>query len=171
VAVDVGPGLFTGLRVGLATAAALSDALGCRAVGVSSLDLLARPFADADRPVVAVVDARRAEVFWALYLPGQGRVGEPTVAAPDDLAATLAGLGPGVMAVGDGAARYRDILGAGGRVEVRDAYPDAGDLAILAAADDAETLAPGALRPMYLRHADVRIGWQERAPQNPVAMR
>jgi tRNA threonylcarbamoyladenosine biosynthesis protein TsaB len=166
VAVDVGPGLFTGLRVGLATAAALATAVGCPAVGVSSLDLLAYPNRREDRVVAAVVDARRAEVFWALYRPGVGRVTEPAVASPEDLGAVLAGLEQDVLAVGDGAHRYFDILAASDRIEVRLRSPQATDLVTVAG--ESETVAPGDLRPLYLRQADVRIGWQQRAPQASV---
>jgi tRNA A37 threonylcarbamoyladenosine modification protein TsaB len=113
--------------------------------------------------VAAVVDARRAEVFWALYRPGVGRVSEPAVAAPEDLAATLAALGEDVLAVGDGADRYRDVLAGSERIEVRYCSPQASDLVAVAA--ESETVAPGELRPLYLRQADVRIGWQQRAPQ------
>ena len=174
VAVDIGPGLFTGLRVGLATAAALASALGRPAYAACSLDLLALPYAGQARPVAAIVDARRAEVFWALYLPGEGRLGEPAVAAPEELATVLAGLGVDVLAVGDGALRYAALLqgsaGAGEavhpRVEVRPGHPSALDLVTMAAAaGDADLVAPGLLRPLYLRQADVRIGWTERAPQ------
>lgn len=172
IAVDVGPGLFTGLRVGLATAAALGEALGIPAVGVCSLDLLAHPHTAERRAVAAVVDARRAEVFWALYLPGHGslgelrRVGEPAVAAPADVAAALLDLGREVLVVGDGAARYADVL-TGDGIEIRPAYPEATELVAMASGP-VETVAPGQLRPLYLRQADVRIGWVERpAPAAP----
>jgi tRNA threonylcarbamoyladenosine biosynthesis protein TsaB len=163
VAVDVGPGLFTGLRVGVATAAALATALQRPVVAVSSLDLLAYPYAGCDGVVAAVVDARRAEVFWALYRPGTGRVGAPAVASPEDLATVLADLGEPVLAVGDGAVRYREVLVAARPLEVRPGYPQAVDLAGMAVVSD--TVAAADLRPMYLRQADVRIGWSERAPQ------
>src|SRR5690606_21808563 len=67
VAVDVGPGLFTGLRVGIASARALAYALNVPMVGVSSLDLLAFPMRWSTRLIVAVIDARRGEVFHAQY--------------------------------------------------------------------------------------------------------
>ena len=70
VAVDIGPGLFTGLRVGVATAKALAAALEIPIVGCSSLELLAYPHRRQDRLLAAVVDAKRGEVFWALYRPG-----------------------------------------------------------------------------------------------------
>src|SRR3954452_407285 len=72
VAVDVGPGLFTGMRVGLATAKALAQALRVPMIGLSSLDLLAYAVRYSDKLVAAAVDARRGEVFYALYrqVPG-----------------------------------------------------------------------------------------------------
>src|SRR4051794_23926650 len=74
VAVDVGPGLFTGMRVGLATAKALALALRVPMIGISSLDLLAFPHRRADRLVVPVVDARKDEVFYAMYRPVPGGI-------------------------------------------------------------------------------------------------
>jgi tRNA threonylcarbamoyl adenosine modification protein YeaZ/tRNA threonylcarbamoyl adenosine modification protein YjeE len=72
VAVDVGPGLFTGMRVGLAAAKAIALALRIPMIGISSLDLLAFPSRHSDRVVVPVVDARKGEVFYAMYrqVPG-----------------------------------------------------------------------------------------------------
>ena len=72
IAVDVGPGLFTGMRVGLATAKALAFALRVPMIGISSLDLLAFPHRRSDRVVVPVIDARKGEVFYAMYrqVPG-----------------------------------------------------------------------------------------------------
>ncbi|MEA2686318.1 MAG: tRNA threonylcarbamoyladenosine biosynthesis protein TsaB, partial [Actinomycetota bacterium] len=72
VAVDIGPGLFSGLRVGVATAKAMALALRVPTVGVSSLDLLAFPVRYSSRLIVTVIDARRGEVFYAFYrqVPG-----------------------------------------------------------------------------------------------------
>jgi tRNA threonylcarbamoyladenosine biosynthesis protein TsaB len=102
IAVGVGPGGFTGLRLGISTARALAQARGCELVGVSSLAALAK---QGDSPlyvVVAVIDARRGEVFAAAY-PGFG----PVALAPEALAARI---GPGWRAVGDGAVRFREEL-------------------------------------------------------------
>lgn len=74
VAVDIGPGLFTGLRVGVATAKAAALALGVPMIGVSSLDLLAFRVRYASRTVTAVIDARRGELFVASYVPVPGGV-------------------------------------------------------------------------------------------------
>ena len=72
VAVDVGPGLFTGMRVGLASGKAIAQALRIPMIGISSLDLLAFPCRHTDRVVVPVIDARKGEVFYAMYrqVPG-----------------------------------------------------------------------------------------------------
>jgi tRNA threonylcarbamoyladenosine biosynthesis protein TsaB len=119
IAVGVGPGGFTGLRLGVATARALSQARGLPLVGVSSLAALAaaahegvRPFESgaegSDPPVVAVIDARRGEVFAA----SAGSFG-PVALAPDALADRLE---PGTLAVGDGAVRFRGELERAGAV-------------------------------------------------------
>ncbi|NNE11136.1 MAG: tRNA (adenosine(37)-N6)-threonylcarbamoyltransferase complex dimerization subunit type 1 TsaB, partial [Ilumatobacter sp.] len=92
IAVDVGPGLFTGMRVGLASAKALAQALRLPMIGISSLDLLAFPCRHTDRVVVPVIDARKSEVFWAMYRQVPGgvqQVSAPTVGPVDDLVADL----------------------------------------------------------------------------------
>lgn len=164
VAVDLGPGLFTGLRVGVATAQALCSALGLPAVGVSSLDALAHPHRHRPGAVAAVVDARRGEVFWALYRGGVA-AGEPSVAAPEQVASALGATGEDVLAVGDGAARYAELLEkAGAAVEPAQRHPSATVVLELGASALAagSPVAPEALLPRYLRQPDVRVGWQER---------
>jgi tRNA threonylcarbamoyladenosine biosynthesis protein TsaB len=101
--VGVGPGGFTGLRLGIATARALSQALELPVVPVSSLDALAAPHPGV---VAALIDARRGEVFAAVYEDGQ-RTREPVAIDPHTLARELA---PGTLAVGDGAIRFREEL-------------------------------------------------------------
>lgn len=83
VVVGVGPGPFTGLRVGMATGAAFGDALGVPVHGVCSLDAIAADAAD-DRDLLVVTDARRREVYWARYSGGQ-RVEGPEVIKPSEL--------------------------------------------------------------------------------------
>jgi tRNA threonylcarbamoyladenosine biosynthesis protein TsaB len=122
IAVGVGPGGFTGLRLGIATARALAQARDLPLVGVSSLAALANgvrplespPLKGSD-PVVAVIDARRGEVFAA----SPGAFG-PTALAPGALAARIE---PGWMAVGDGAVRFRVELERAGAVIPADASP------------------------------------------------
>ena len=128
LAVDVGPGLFTGLRVGVATAKALGQALALGVVPVTSLDVLAegaRRCAGVGRGarVVAVVDARRGEVFAAAWdahaaaTPGPGAaLLEPAPMAPVELAQRAVWLGKRRLIVGDGAVAFRQVLEGSGTV-------------------------------------------------------
>ena len=79
VAVDLGPGLYTGLRVGIASGMAMAHALGVPMIGVASLDLLAWPVRYSRRLIVAVLDARRGEIFHAMYRQVPGGVQRPWV--------------------------------------------------------------------------------------------
>jgi tRNA threonylcarbamoyladenosine biosynthesis protein TsaB len=170
VAVDVGPGLFTGLRVGVATGKALATALRVPMIGQVSLDLLAYPHRRVSRLIASVVDARRGEVFWAWYRAVPGgvqRVTEHQVTSPDQLVSELVAAREEALAVGDGAIRYASLLADVDRLEVADAgsaYPAATVLVELAhpLAVREEFVAPGELAPLYLRQADVRISWESR---------
>jgi tRNA threonylcarbamoyladenosine biosynthesis protein TsaB len=136
VAVDIGPGLFTGMRVGLATAKALAQALRVPMIGISSLDLLAFPHRRSDRVVVPVVDARKGEVFYAMYrqVPGGLQQVAPPRAAPvDELVADLLARSQETLCVGDGALRYRTQIRDGYHCEFADeAHPSAAPLVQLA---------------------------------------
>ncbi|MCD0481945.1 tRNA (adenosine(37)-N6)-threonylcarbamoyltransferase complex dimerization subunit type 1 TsaB [Streptacidiphilus sp. ASG 303] len=151
LAVGVGPGPYTGLRVGLVTAAALGHALGIPVHGVCTLDGLARA-ARAEGvtgPFAAVTDARRKEVYWAAYDEHGARVSGPDVDRPADIADRLAG----APAVGAGALLHAGVLtGARGPEHV-----SAGHLA----AHAAERLAAGGDLlppvPLYLRRPDAQV--------------
>jgi tRNA threonylcarbamoyladenosine biosynthesis protein TsaB len=166
VAVGIGPGLYTGLRVGMATAAALAQARGIPIVGVSGLDALAHALngpasADPDAEVIATVDARRGQVFWARYgrcVDGtRARLEGPRVSSNDELQRILAGRSAADEAPG----AHVVLVGEVGAVEVT--YPDARDLLRLARPQlHAGGHPAAALEPLYLRDADVRIGWAER---------
>ncbi len=120
VAVDLGPGLFTGLRVGIAAAKAMAHALRVPMIGVPSLDLLAFPVRFTPRLIVTVIDARRGELFYAFYRQVPGgvtRVSEHRVGSPDDLASELLALGEECLLVGDGAIRYAEIFEGMKRIE------------------------------------------------------
>jgi tRNA threonylcarbamoyladenosine biosynthesis protein TsaB len=169
VAVDNGPGLFTGLRVGIATAKALASALGVPAVPCSSLDLLAHPHRAAGRTVAAVVDARRGEVFWCLYVAvGDGMVAttEPRVSSPEELVEALSAPAVGgelLIATGDGARRYADLLDSVEGLRLAGPehdHPSASVLVELSATRAA--LSPEKINAEYLRGPDVRIGWEQR---------
>lgn len=145
IAVGVGPGPFTGLRVGMVTAAAMGQALGVEVVGVCSLDGVAfaadRPWADG---FAVLGDARRREVYWARYADGRRR-GEPAVNRPVDIAGTLP-----QHVCGAGAVLHREALDPGSVVDETAPYPSAAALLRLAA-DPAWRLP---VRPLYLRRPD-----------------
>jgi tRNA threonylcarbamoyladenosine biosynthesis protein TsaB len=104
IAVGTGPGTFTGLRVGVSTARALTQATGLELVGVSTLESLSLN-TDAET-VCAAIDARRGEVFAAVWERRQLEL-EPAAFGPAALAERL---GPATLAIGDGAIAFRDVL-------------------------------------------------------------
>jgi tRNA threonylcarbamoyladenosine biosynthesis protein TsaB len=146
IAVGVGPGPFTGLRVGLVTARTLSLVLGIPVYGVCTLDVLAAEAVDAgavDRPFLVATDARRKEVYWATYDEDGNRLDGPHVDRP----AVVAERHPGMPVVGRGAALYPDAFpDAVGPLD-----PDAGVLAAVVTEERAELLDP---EPLYLRRPD-----------------
>jgi len=159
IVAGLGPGLFTGLRVGVTTAKAIAQALGVATVGIPTLDVVAASAAApgvGDR-VVGVLDARRGEVFWARY-EGGAREGDDRVGPPEELRAEL--VAPLTIA-GDGAARYsRDLAGPG--VTLSDVTaPDPARLLELGAAAWArgDACDAGALVPRYVRRTDAEIAW------------
>jgi len=169
IAVDVGPGLFTGMRVGLATAKALAFALRVPMIGISSLDLLAFPCRHADRVVVPVIDARKGEVFYAMYRQVPGGVQQvvaPRVGTVEDLIADLLARSQDVLCVGDGALRYREEILDGFHCEIGgDAHPSAAQLVQLAHARALREDWVNArdIEPIYLRAPDAKINWTTRA--------
>ncbi|GAB2626821.1 tRNA (adenosine(37)-N6)-threonylcarbamoyltransferase complex dimerization subunit type 1 TsaB [Streptomyces capparidis] len=148
IAVGVGPGPYTGLRVGLVTAAALGDALGTAVHGVCTLDGIAHAAAPGE-PFAVATDARRKEVYWARYDADGTRLEGPWVDRPADLAERLAGL----PVLGAGAALYPEAFPRAAGPE----HVSAAALADLAAARiraGADLLPP---RPLYLRRPDARV--------------
>ena len=142
VVAGIGPGPFTGLRVGLVTAAALADSLAIPAYGVGTLDAIG--WATTGRVLVAT-DARRKEVYWAVYENGRPVTG-PAVDKPASLDVEVD------HAVGDGALHYASVL----RVPVRDEprYPPAEGLVALAAGRIRDKAPTEPLTPLYLRRPD-----------------
>lgn len=176
VVADIGPGLFTGLRVGLATARSLAYALDLPTVGVSSLEVLAHDVRLAGRVTCAVIDARRGEVFWQLFRPdgavdgvvdGVRPLSPPSCTSPADLAAELRAMGEDLLIVGDGVRRYGDVL-----VDLRDTvlagpehhFPSTAALALLGLRALRQTggAGPETLEPLYLRAPDAAINWSTR---------
>lgn len=149
LAVDVGPGRFTGLRVGLATVRALALVLDVEVVGITSLELLA--IGSGLGEVAAVIDARRSEVFQQIFAGGTA-VNEAKVGDPAELALEL----DGVFAVGDGADRFAQDYP--NRLEHRN--PSAADLVL--AADGRNSLPGYRVKPLYMREPDVQINIKTR---------
>ncbi len=143
IVAGTGPGPFTGLRVGLATAAAMGQALGIPAYGICSLDALGR--AAGPGRVLVATDARRREVYFATYADGV-RVTGPDVAKPTDV------LVEADRAVGEGALKFSEVFGV--PIDDRLLYPS-GEALIALAAEQVRRRAPGdPLTPLYLRRPD-----------------
>lgn len=170
VAVDLGPGLFTGLRVGIASAKAMAHALRVPMIGVHSLDLVAFPVRFSPRLIVAVLDARRGEVYHAFYRQVPGglqRLTDPGLDSPDDLVSEIIARNEECLLVGDGAVRYREVFDGVTKVDIGDqalAYPTATALVQLAhsQAMREEWVNPWELQPLYLRAPDAEINWSTR---------
>jgi len=134
VVVGVGPGPFTGLRVGIVTARTMAHALGIPAYGACSLDALASPGG------AVATDARRREVYWARY--DDARADGPHVGKPADVAAALREAGVTYVA-GEGPRLYPEAFAG---FETGEEYPDARRLLDAPRTDD--------LTPLYLRRPD-----------------
>jgi tRNA threonylcarbamoyladenosine biosynthesis protein TsaB len=167
IAVGVGPGTFTGLRIGVASARGLAQSLAIEVVGVSTLRTLAKAaleVADAKgEGVLAVIDARRGEAFAGAYVR-DGELIAPRALAPGSLGALLESGRErepqiGWLAVGDGAVRFREYLEDGGAVVPADRSPlhrvDA--RAICALALDVPIGVSAPILPDYLRRPDAEI--------------
>jgi len=155
VAVGIGPGTFTGLRIGIATARALATAAGLPLRRVSSLTALA---AGIDAPLkLPLIDARRGEVFAALF-DGGGELWPPFAASPEDLIARLRDGGFSPFAAGDGSLRFRGMLEqAGIPVEPEDSEAHVvRALHICRLGADARDEPPEAVLPEYVREPDAK---------------
>ena len=172
VAVGTGPGLFSGLRVGVSTAKAMAQAWQRPMIPVCSLDVLAYSHRYAPRPVCAVIDGRRGEVFAALYRPVPGgtiRLTEPQVIKPEELVAALEARGEHVLLVGDGALAHRAVFERGGRkldlATPAQCAPSAEALVELAVPrfQREEFVNPFEVTPLYLRRPDIDPHVEQRA--------
>jgi tRNA threonylcarbamoyladenosine biosynthesis protein TsaB len=155
IAVGVGPGTFTGLRIGIATARALATATDLPLRQVSSLAALA---AGIDGPLrLPLIDARRSEVFGALFEDGR-ELWSPFAASPDDLVARLRGAGFRPLAAGDGSLRFRGMLEeAGIPVAPQDSTAHVvRALHVCRLGEDSKDEAPEAVLPEYLREPDAK---------------
>jgi tRNA threonylcarbamoyl adenosine modification protein YeaZ len=143
IVAGVGPGPFTGLRVGLATAASMGHALGIPTYGVCTLDALG--LAAGPGRVLVATDARRREVYWATYTDGK-RTRDPDVSKPADVIAEAD------RAVGEGALKYSEVFGL--PIDEKLLFPPGVALVSLAA-ERVRSKAPGEpLTPLYLRRPD-----------------
>ncbi len=157
IAVGTGPGPYTGLRAGVVTARVLASALHVPAVGVCTLDVMARAAAPAaaGREFIVAADARRKEVYWARYGPTGQRISGPAVGPPGAVAS--AGAAPsGVTAscpvAGEGPVLYPELAAS----PIPPRYPDAAQLAEIGAQRLAEHDPSGSPEPLYLRRPDAR---------------
>jgi len=148
IVVGLGPGPFTGLRVGLMTAAALADALILPAYGVCTHDAIAASYASSslDEGFVVVTDARRRECYWAGYDATGTRTSGPHVQRPADVRAR-SGWSPSGLVIGDEA--FSESLG----TDIVPTQPDPVGL-VLAARGIGDGTAPEPLVPLYLRRPD-----------------
>ena len=169
IAVSLGPGLYTGMRVGVATAKALAQALSVPIVGMASLDLLAYEVRYTPKTICAALDARRTEVFHAFYRSSPGgiqRMSPYRVETPDQLAVGIASRPEEVLLVGNGGLAYRDVFEDVGSVlemgTMSHAFPNACSLVELAlpriSREDFDTLDD--VRPLYLRRSAKPISWE-----------
>lgn len=150
IAVTAGPGSFTGIRVGVSAARGLALALGVPVVGVSTLEALAEPFWGKGASVLAVQDARRGEVYAALYDQNGIVIREAVALSPDDLAAFCRDVAAPRL-VGNGSQIALARL-PGARV-----VSDSGLVSVAAVARLGAAKTPGeAVRPLYLRSADAK---------------
>ncbi len=166
IAVGLGPGSFTGVRIAIATARGLALSTGITTVGVCTLDAIGRALRGCggeELPCLALLDARRGEVFSALYSEDGERLWEPGVGAPEALLERLRQLPRPPLAGGSGALRFRQELARQG-VEIPDDADPVHRVAarhICALAANRVPGADGRLDPIYLRPPDA-VRWRER---------
>jgi tRNA threonylcarbamoyladenosine biosynthesis protein TsaB len=171
IAVGIGPGSFTGLRIGISTARALAQAREIPIAPVGSLSALARGIGrdggESGRLALPVIDARRGEAFAALY-DGERELWEPFVAPPAELADRLRELNRPCLAAGDGALRFASELEAAGATVAPPGDPihhlAARD--VCAAGEAASEAPPDQIQPLYLRPPDAKR-WIDRDRSDP----
>jgi tRNA threonylcarbamoyladenosine biosynthesis protein TsaB len=167
IAVGLGPGSYTGLRIGIATARALAQARQLELRGISTLSALARGIGElpdaAGRPRLAVLDARRGQAFAELHAVGGQPPQGPVVLSPQELGNLARGHDPGAMAAGDGALRFRAELEAVGATVAPpgDAAHRVAARHICALSDVVSAAPTERIEPIYLREPDAKR-WRAR---------
>jgi len=172
IVVDLGPGLYTGIRVGVATAQGLAAALGIPVVGGSSLDTLALAAATGHRHIYSLVDVRRGEWAVATYQPVPGGVvrdGPPTLMTPEKLRGLLMSDPSNPLIVGDAEALPEETVSGIHRVKIgKPRYPPARSLLEVGLSQLERGPFPSeTLRPIYLREPDVTLNWDKLQPGDP----
>ncbi len=173
VVVDIGPGLYTGIRVGLATAQGLAAAFGIPIIPAISVDALALEAKTGHRMIWAVIDVRRGEFAVARYRPVPGGVVRDSVTElmePEELKAALQSTGEDSLVVGDHAELPEGFFTGMHHVKTgRPRYPYAVALAEIGAGKYERDDYPSAedIRPVYLREPDVTINWEKLRQEGP----
>ena len=173
IVVDVGPGLYTGIRVGLATAQGLAAAFGIPVIPASSVDAIALEARTGHRAIWAIVDVRRGEFATARYRPVPGGVvkdGPTDLCSPDVIRAMLESSSAQSLVVGDVGELPDDVLRGMGSVKIgKPRYPYAVALADIGSGrfERDEFPAPDDIRPLYLREPDVTINWAKLRQEGP----
>jgi len=173
VVVDIGPGLYTGIRVGLASAQGLAAAFGIPIVPAMSLDAIALEARTGHRLIWALVDVRRGEFAVARYRPVPGGVIKDSgveLVTPEVFKAQLIETAEESLVVGDVGALPEGFISDIHRVKVgRPRYPYAVSLAEVGRGKYEKDTYPPAdeIRPMYLREADVNINWEKIRQEGP----
>ncbi len=173
VAVDVGPGLFSGIRVGMATAQAVAGAVGAQLVPVSSVDAIALRATTGHRKIWSLVDARRGEVAVGRYRAVSGGVvrdGSVEMCSPEELRAMIEEDASQSLIVGDWAVLPDDALHGLHAVKTGlPRYPDASAVLEIARGRIQRDQLPHSdeVRPQYMRDADVSINWTDFRSEGP----
>ena len=173
IAVDVGPGLFSGIRSGLATAQAVAAAVGAEIVPVTSVDVVALRAATGHRKIWSLVDARRGEIAVGKYQPVPGgvvREGSVELCTPHELRAMLEEEASDSLVVGDWHALPDETLhGLHGVKTGRPRYPRAEAVLEIARGrmQRGDVPHPDEVRPRYMREPDVTINWSDFRSEGP----
>jgi tRNA threonylcarbamoyladenosine biosynthesis protein TsaB len=178
IAVDIGPGLFTGMRVGIASAQAIAQVIDVPIIPVTSLDILAAAVQTNNEVIASVVDARRGEVYWSLYRMTDGKlkqVGKPQIGSPEMCAVDVLDRGQSTLLVGTGALKHETefcerlnpVLPALEIADDKYSMPLASTLVEIAheRALRGEWVQVDEVVPMYLRAPDAEINWATRSAQ------
>lgn len=169
IAVSGGPGSFTGLRIGMSTAKALAQVWGLPVAGISTLEALAHPLAGCGRLICPLLNARKNEVYAAVYDyagPGPACLAPPMAAGPGQLLDLLEGFGRPVLFLGDGVPVYRgDLVVRLGELAsfapLASSFPRGASVAELGllAFREGKGSDPGHLRPEYIRTSEAEAAW------------